>query len=225
MTAQVNVRQRTHHQVFIPGFLSYGEDPLTYWAITARLPDVLRQLRDAAQTTDTLVIYRPSFGRRGRPGENSSDQTPRAEFGEFDVIIGTPSAVYLVESKWTSSLEAKQSSFTLRPEQLHRHKVFRWHLGEWRQQRPASWVEFHQYNDLAFRSLFPGNKLAPPGSALATNLEFVLDRLASCGSSIQDVLLFITDSDDTPPAMDRLASFTLVCIRFEALTGTGYFSM
>ena len=39
--------------------LSYGEDPLTYWVLTQRLPDLLSQLSDRSSPKSVLVIYRP----------------------------------------------------------------------------------------------------------------------------------------------------------------------
>ncbi len=152
-------------------FLSYGEDPLTFWALKFHLPEILEQLGDSAPTDQVLVIYRPSFGRQGRPKEISPGSVARAEFGEFDAIIGTPTCVYLIESKWSSSGEAKGELLTLRSEQEHRHQVFRWYLKTWRNQPIASWETFVVQNSAQFQKNFPGNKIAPPESKLADNLR------------------------------------------------------
>ena len=70
--------------------LGYGEDFLTFWAVSRNLGEILRQLKDDTNTDDCVVFYRPSFGRRGG--------TRRAEFGEFDALIITSKTAYLVES-------------------------------------------------------------------------------------------------------------------------------
>jgi hypothetical protein len=56
----------------------YGEDALTLWALTNKLPTILEKLRDNSAPSECEVLFRPSFGRRG--GEIN------AQFGEFDFI-------------------------------------------------------------------------------------------------------------------------------------------
>ena len=82
--------------------LGYGEDFLTFWAITKRLNEILSQLKDKTDPEKCTVIYRPSFGRRGG--------LRRSEFGEFDTIIVTPEKAYLVESKWDGSSASFQKN-------------------------------------------------------------------------------------------------------------------
>ena len=206
-------------------FLSYGEDPLTLWALKFRLTEILRQLGDPALSDHVLVIYRPSFGRQGKPKASSPDRVARAEFGEFDAIIGTPTCVYLIESKWSASAEAKGELLTLRQEQEHRHKVFRWYLEAWRRQPAAPWETFVDQNSDLFQKKFAGNKLAPPGSKLAENLQFVLTELVTFGGAIRDVLLFISMPGQGSPSKVQENSFSLVTLNFEPLTRTGYFEM
>src|SRR2546426_593351 len=81
--------------------ICYGEDALTWHAVSNGLPGIFRQLGDDTDPGRALVFYRPSFGRRGSALTGSL----RSEFGEFDVIIGTPRAVYLVEAKWSASAD------------------------------------------------------------------------------------------------------------------------
>ena len=76
--------------------MGYGEDALTFWALTHRLSDVLRDFDIGWNEDDFRVIYRPSFGRGGRT---------KANFGEFDAIIATSQHFLPVESKWGSSSE------------------------------------------------------------------------------------------------------------------------
>jgi len=80
-------------------FLGYGEDALTLHALSTGLPGILRRLGDDSDPNSSLVFFRSSFGRRG-PGPNGPESR---QFGEFDAIIGTPSAVYLCKAKWKYS--------------------------------------------------------------------------------------------------------------------------
>ncbi len=73
--------------------LGYGEDALTLHAFTSGLAELFRQLGDPTDTKDSIRFFRPSFGRRSSlPGAASA----RAAFGEFDGVIGSAKAVYLV---------------------------------------------------------------------------------------------------------------------------------
>jgi len=75
--------------------LGYGEDALTLHAFTSGLAELFRQLGDSTDIKDSIRFFRPSFGRRSSlPGAASA----RASFGEFDGIIGSANAVYLVEA-------------------------------------------------------------------------------------------------------------------------------
>lgn len=205
--------------------LSYGEDPLTFWVLTARLGEVLGQLHDPSPPEQAVVFYRPSFGRHGRAKDPRDARGPRAEFGEFDAILGTHSATYLIESKWTGSSEAKGEALNLREEQIHRHRILRWYLETWRGKNPPSWDAFIGDHDHFFRMRFSGNKMAPLGTALAQNLEFVFRRLGDCGTRVRDVILYIGSAGSVPRPSIPPAGFTLVTIVYEPLTTTGYFEM
>jgi hypothetical protein len=206
-------------------FLSYGEDPLTFWALKFNLVEILKQLGDQASPEQALVIYRPSFGRQGKAKEMGPGSVARAEFGEFDAIIGTPGAVYLVESKWGSSAEAKGVLLSLRPEQAHRHKVFRWYLEVWRAKLYARWQDFVIQNSARFQKQFPGNKLAPDGSTLAKNLQFVLSELSFFGNSIRNVLMFIGLPDEDCPTGVENSGFSMVSLQYKPIHPTVYFEM
>ena len=177
--------------------LGYGEDALTLHAITGGLPRVLRQLGDDTDPVKALIFYRPSFGRRSSAPTGS----PRSEFGEFDAIIGTTRAVYIVEAKWSASAELTGTDLKLRKEQTKRHLAFRAYLEEWRRDRPADWATF------AAQDL----RLVPPsaGTTLARNLAYVLGRLDVCGPTIVDVLLFCRVSEATP-APSTCGTFSIV---------------
>ncbi len=205
--------------------ISYGEDALTYWAITSQLGEILRTLDDKSLPADAIVIYRPSFGRRGSIGPNAKKEQLSAEFGECDAILGTQQAVYLVESKWDSSSEIHDDWITLKDVQIRRHKIMRWYLETWRASGPKDWMTFVAQQGAAFQTQFPGNKMAPVNSRLAHNLEFILRRLSECGTRVQDVLLFIGQASSSKPIGVQPDSFSLVMLEYQPLVPSGYFQM
>jgi hypothetical protein len=172
--------------------LGYGEDALTLWALSHRLPDIRSPLGDQASPT-TTVYYRPSFGRRSAtPGRSHGDRGP--QFGEFDAIIATDRGVYLLEAKWSASGEIAGEQVDLRPEQIRRHQVFRRYLEAWTQAGQPDWGEFvGRYPRLVLQA--PGGeerfRVAPAGTVLARNLEVVLRRCAKAGPVLADVLLVV----------------------------------
>jgi len=205
--------------------IGYGEDALTYWAITSKLDEILRTLGDNSYPSATVIIYRPSFGRRGSIGTHANKEQLSAEFGEFDAILGTPQAVYLIESKWDSSSKAGNYWITLKSVQSRRHEIMRWYLNTWRMSQPKDWTTFVSDQETAFQTLFPGNKLAPADSRLAQNLEFVLRTLGKCGDHVQDVLLFIGQTGNLKPMGVKLDNFKLVILKYQPLQLSGYFQI
>lgn len=152
--------------------LGYGEDAFTFWALKRRLSEILKDLHDQTEPSDCLIFFRPSFGRRGGRG--------RAEFGEFDAILASPQNIYLIESKWDNLSENKNEQIELIDEEVLRHKIFSWYLRNWDAQKySGDWQKFK----IDFESNFTGTKnfsdrkIAPSGSRLAKNLEFVLNKL------------------------------------------------
>ncbi len=197
--------------------LGYGEDALTLHALTKGLARILAQLGDDSDADNALVFYRPSFGRRS----SAPSGTPRSEFGEFDSIIGTRCAVYLVEAKWSASGELDGADLKLRPEQLRRHKAFRTYLQEWRRERPASWAAFVTRMAPILRA--EGIGLVPPGSGttLGRNLEYILRQLDGYGPQVIDVLLFCRLSE-AMPAPATCGSFTVVTHTCSPAEGSGF---
>ena len=167
--------------------ICYGEDALTYWALTTKLFDILKALGDGSFPSATTIIYRPSFGRRGTIGAHADKEHLSAEFGEFDAILGTQKAVYLVESKWDLSIiKPRDYWIKLSEVQSHRHEIMRWYLNTWRTSQPKNWTTFITQNEVAFQEKFPGNKLALADSRLAQNLEYLLNTLSKSGEDVQD---------------------------------------
>jgi len=165
--------------------LGYGEDALTLWALKKYRSEILNGLNDKATPSDCVVFFRPSFGRSGGEG--------RAEFGELDSILASSKNVYLIESKWDNLSQNQEVKIKLADVQILRHEIFSWHFMNWSTERYSNWSEFSNALQDDFRSCFPGRKIAPDGSILAQNLEFVLNRLhehGEKGKKLRNVLLY-----------------------------------
>ena len=165
----------------IPTTFIYGEDGLTFWALRWHLQDLLKRIGDSSPAKRCVVFYRPSFGRRGG--------SKRSEFGEFDAILGTEGAVYLIESKWDGSGNPAEE-IQLKEPQARRHVILRWIRDRWTNGSFPSWEVFKTRYQTDFRRNFDMKPLAPVGSKLARNLEFVLRSLAKHPAATKDILLF-----------------------------------
>jgi hypothetical protein len=219
--------------------IGYGEDALTYVALTARLGEVLRQLGDASSPSDATVLFRPSFGRRAttKLGQRASS------FGEFDAILGTPRAVYLCESKWSRSGEVGKPELSLRREQIRRHSIFSWYRRTWQGTdfraslrghiRPGAdpslsrqvWDRFRASHVEEFETLFTNVTIPHPWTNLAENLMFTLDTLSDCGGLTEDVLLYIDIDRKECPPLNAEAPFRLVCVFVDGVDRSGFFTM
>jgi hypothetical protein len=156
----------------------YGEDGLTYWALSQRMGEILRELEGKTEADPSIILYRPSFGRG------------RGCFGEFDAIIGTQAAVYLVEAKWDGSGRTKTGGIALKDKQIRRHRIFADILTCWQKQSPNSWAKFCDDNrQTKFGGCWSLPRTRNSGRLLST-LEFLLPRLSQCGDSVVDVVLF-----------------------------------
>jgi hypothetical protein len=209
-------------EVQVQQLLGYGEDALTYRALTERFPEVLDQLGDESTPEAALVFFRPSFGRRS----GVAGRTRGSAFGEFDAIIATDAAVYLVEAKWSRSGETfRQKEVLLRAEQSRRHHVLRWYLQQWREQQPATWDDFRSAVLSDFEAQFDALTIPTSDRHLAANLEYVLRRVANRGVRIVDVLLY-GDVDKLPcPPLPEGNEFQCVSLVFTDADRTGFFPM
>lgn len=207
--------------------IGYGEDGLTYWALAARLQDILAKLCDATPPARCTIFFRPSFGRAGGPLS--------AQFGEFDAILATDRAVYLIESKWDNVADV-HGPLVLQEVQVLRHRIFTWLLEKWRSRDSGDqpWDDFRHKNRAEFVKAFPNRPLAPPDKLLARNLSHILNRLcrsAPEGFQVRDVLFYFHRPNVAPPTKvldaigKMLNSFTLVPLEYSALGQSGYFSM
>lgn len=147
--------------------LGYGEDAFTFWALKKQLSKILEDLNDQTEPSDCLIFYRPGFGRSGV-----------AEFGEFDAILASAQNIYLIESKWDNCSANKKDEIKLAEQQIRRHKIFSWYLGNWDSRNYSNnWGGFENDFQSNFAKEFQHRKIAPLKSCLAKNLEFVLNRL------------------------------------------------
>jgi len=176
--------------------LGYGEDAFTIRALKRRTSEILKKLHDQTDPSDCLIFFRPSFGRRAGKG--------RAEFGEFDAIVASPQNIYLIESKWDKSSENKNDKIKLAEAQIRRHKIFSWYLENWdRQKYSNSWGGFESDFQSNFAKRCPDRKMAPTGSRLAKDLEFVLNKLQEhckgflCEYKPRNVLLYFYGKKST----------------------------
>lgn len=188
----------------------YGEDFLTLWVLNEHIETILKKFKDDTASSDCLVFYRPSFGRRG--GANSP------EFGEFDAILASRENIYLIESKWDNLGNTSKSDLVLREEQILRHKIFSWYVLHWNKKYINEWETFVDDNKRDFE--FNGKPMVSikhdRKCLLAMNIEFVLSKLIEhCPQrNIKNVLLFFfrRDSSRAPSNVDK--NFTLISIDY-----------
>jgi hypothetical protein len=174
---------------------------------------------EQANPNRAVVYYRPSFGRRGGSG--------RSEFGEFDAIVSTERAIYLVETKWTGSTEwKKDGSVKLKDNQLARHQIFQWYLEEWQDGASGQWASFATDERRSkFQTKFGKTMPTERPATLVRNLEFILQKLGGGGKKIQNILLLVdvlTDPCDKKPVSDVPDSFLSVRIDVRSVGGAGF---
>jgi len=201
--------------------LSYGEDPLTYYILTDRLSEFLDAVEDTTPCNRVLVIYRPSFGR----GIGVSKSTRKSTFGEFDGIVASQEAVYLIESKWHRSSEVRRRAVTIRDSQIRRHKIFRWYRSHWKPEFKGNWNAFLERYATDFEREFEMSSIPSEGTLLGRNLEFVLGQLDTYSQQLIDVLLYIGDQGKKVPTRVVPQEFKLITLSYNGLGRTGYFEM
>jgi hypothetical protein len=189
--------------------LGYGEDAFTLWALKQHIPDILKRFRDGTAPSDCLIFYRPSFGRHRKESG--------AVFGEFDAIMVSSKNIYLIESKWDNLSEFNQDEVILREEQKLRHQIFSWYLTHWDKRYSDDWESFVKEQQHNFK--FKGKTIAPKGSLLATNLEFILTKsIEHCknfsSDNIKNLLLFFYNSQKSKPPTKINKPFILIPIDY-----------
>lgn len=193
--------------------LGYGEDALTLRLLMKQTPSILGKFEDKTSPSDCLIFYRPSFGRSG--GSKS------AEFGEFDAIIASRENVYLIESKWDNLGKYDRKSLFLGEEQVLRHEIFSWYLLHWNKKYRNDWQCFVDQNKSDFK--FEGKPLVTQKDGkqnlLATNLEFILDKLKEhCNLSSQDniknVLVFFYRQNISSPPSKTERNFKIIPVDY-----------
>lgn len=200
-----------------PRVLGCGEDTLTLWALTKQTGAFLNALHDDSSVSETTVFLRPSFGR----GRRVRSAGAVAEFGELDGIVRTRQAIYLVEAKCARSGELVDDPVVLRDVQTRRHEVLRAYLESWRETAPHDWKSFGGSIQTVFGSASWGLKVAPLGSLLAGNLEFVLRDLADTHLPIVDVLLVLVPAGWTRK-LSAPPRFRLVQLEYTPVEGSEF---
>jgi hypothetical protein len=198
--------------------LGYGEDALTFWALTNNLPDILACVSDTSPAEECLVFYRPSFGRSGGP--NSS------QFGEFDFILATPKAVHLGETKWQSSPEVAEPEIKLREEQILRHRIFTIYYQIWIEKSLWEWNEFLIRVSEELKKAGINKPIPPVDSLLSINLKSVLAKLAQATnrSPRLDNLILVVDCNGFLHSAQKRApkNFSLLIIDASKNTEDGF---
>lgn len=203
----------------------YGEDALTIWVLGCHLSKLLTTLHDDSRPEDAVVLYRPSFGRRGTQPDATDPALFRAAFGEFDAIIGTTRSTYLIEAKWSSSSEVRKRGATLRLQasQVRRHEIMGIYIDEWRTMSPDDWASFTQSTSLRKRLTALSASPPHPRTQLARSLESALRLLKDCGPA-RDILLLLRTDSGSPPGGVIPHRFRLVGVDCRVpAEGGGYF--
>jgi hypothetical protein len=191
----------------------YGEDGYSLWVLMKRFPELLKTLGDGTERDDPriVVFYRPSFGRLSDAPDGWSKQ-----FGEFDLLIGTPECVYSIESKpdRCSEFERRTGKFLLHEEQVRRHAIFQTYRTLWQQHRLRTWDAFCHAALPGFQAMHPKWTMPKSVNELGKNLEFILRSLEPCGDRVQDTILFFHRSC-TLPCLSNGQGFTCVSMHLE----------
>ncbi|HNT06595.1 MAG TPA: hypothetical protein PKJ21_10515 [Anaerolineae bacterium] len=193
--------------------LGYGEDALTFWALSRRLDHLLTNLGDSTPPSDCLAFFRPSFGRRGGAGS--------AQFGEFDWILLTRAYLYLGESKWDKSSEKLvDRELLLRDEQLERHEAFRFYLKHRAFAFELDWSELREQGPVRLSNGVV-KPIAPEKSTLAENLCAVLEEIRTYYEGqeplVKDILLYLYAAGAGKPAASAVnGGFTLVPLAYSS---------
>ena len=201
----------------------YGEDSLTYWALSTQLTQILVNLHDDTPQEQCQVFYRPSFRRSGGPTSS--------QFGEFEAIIQSSRSTYLIESKW-DHLNPAPNEVVLQPVQILRHSIFKWMHRKWAELQPTSWPDFLNRAGTEFKLEFNGRTLANSGRLIARNCTELLVLLARGPAAMSNVLLYFASRGDAIPSsvvdseLQPLTDpFQLCILQFAALNDSGYFIM
>lgn len=190
--------------------IGYGEDALTYWALTEQIESVLTKLNDKSHQADCLLFFRPSFGRKGGP---------YASFGEFDAILATSQSIYLIESKWDSS--SKNGTIDLETNQILRHIIFSWYFERWNKEKFQSWQSFIEKYKQEFEKKFNGKEMPSAEEKLSGNIEYVIDRLQKYSKNVCNIILYFNSGGSHPQTVPT--GFQLVVL--DHPNKGGYFEM
>lgn len=197
--------------------IGYGEDALTYWAIMDRMQEIKAEL-GIGDTPIELVLFRPSFGRKGSAERENEKLRVGPEFGEFDAIICTASCTFLIETKWSKSSELKNGIIKLDQPQTLRHKVFSAYIHEWSSAKEPgrmNWSQFYQDQNGQLETDSLLIDMPREGRRLARNMEYILRKVCITNKPIKDIILFVRmsayDSQNKPISADGFEVAMIDC--------------
>jgi hypothetical protein len=148
--------------------LSFSEDAYTFWALNNEMDSILDQLADSTAAQE--VLFLPSFGRR------AGDDRP--QFGQFDFILITESAVYPAESRWDISPGIRDGVLQLKAPQCKRHIIFQKYVHHWYEAGTDDWADFVEKNEGYLIYFYNDERIEvpipPANSQLAKNLGYVM---------------------------------------------------
>ncbi|HQR07339.1 MAG TPA: hypothetical protein PLN21_10985 [Gemmatales bacterium] len=197
--------------------IGYGEDALTYWAIMDRMQEIKAEL-GIGDAPIELVLFRPSFGRKGSAERENEKLRVDPEFGEFDAIICTASCTFLIETKWSKSSELKNGSIKLGQPQTLRHKVFSAYIHKWSSSNEPgrlNWSQFYQDQNGQLETDSLLIDMPRDGRRLARNMEYILRKICTSNKQIKDVILSVRmsayDSQNKPISADGFKVAMIDC--------------
>jgi hypothetical protein len=191
----------------------YGEDSFTFIALNYRLDEILEKLGD--KSDPEVFFYRPSLGR----GLN---------VGEFDGIISTKNAIFLIEAKWMN--RPRRTAFSLSVAQRRRHEIFSGLIKLWCNYAeshgyPTCWNDFDSnlsnWDRKNFRTRYNG-KFPAEDTLLSRNIFFIMDSIKPLKKTLSNVLL-VHKTIDYPYTCDcQEPGFRQIILKHDVLSDTGF---
>jgi len=129
-------------------------------------------------------------------------------YGEFDAIVVSPGAAYLIESKWDKS-NMPNEVLELKRAQMLRHEILAWYIENWAE---GDWDEFRRSHNQVFEQKF-GKAIPPSQSLLGQNLRTILTAIR--GRKLRNVLLYFY----THQLPKMVTDFEIVTIQYEPKLG------
>ncbi|MDD4592611.1 MAG: hypothetical protein PHG06_19630 [Parabacteroides sp.] len=176
--------------------IGYGEDSYTMYVLSAEIDILFSKLNDGCGPQNSIVLYRPCFGRKHG-------------IGEFDFIILASNTVYLGETKLIYSGK-NYNNIILKQCQIDRHDKM--------EKLIRLWFELPS-NERILLMLEPNRfhlKLPTKNSGLYQHIESFLSLLSSKYSSlplVKNKLLVLSDVIDGKEFTVNTSDFDITSMR------------